>query len=251
MPRYNLITHQKLTPTRTRRLPMKKLILTAMAIVAMAFTFADMGYASPICNNDGSLAIIENAQPHTKEYIATKKIIDKYEQDIKKATTCEELNQAAEELLSGFLLLIFDDENQFEESEQLTEEESDELDAKLNQVNELKEKKAEQFGCEPNTEEDDVELVPTTEEWEEMIAEFEVLLSKMEQLKKQNLSKEENWTKFLEIVEDHLDLIENLDKANGSNLTEKQDLRLTEINNRIEVLATEMGLDKTEEEENE
>lgn len=228
---------------------MKKLILTAMAIVAMAFAFADMSYASPICNNDGNLAIIENAQPHTKEYIATKKIIDKYEQDVKKATSCEELNQAEEELFSGFLLLIFDEENQFEESEQLTEEESDELDAKLNQINELKEKKAEQFGCEPkNEEDDDVELVPTTEEWDEMIAEFEVLLSKMEQLKKQNLSKEENWTKFLEIVEDHLDLIENLDKANGSNLTEKQGLRLTEINNRIEVLGIEMGLDKTEEE---
>ena len=226
---------------------MKKLILTAMAIVAMAFAFADMGYASPICNNDGSLAIIENAQPHTKEYIATKKIIDKYEQDVKKATSCEELNQAEEELFSGFLLLIFDDENQFEESEQLTEEESDELDAKLNQINELKEKKAKQFGCEPNTEEevDDVEFVPTTEEWDKMIAEFEVLLSKMEQLKKQNLSKEENWTKFLEIVEDHLDLIEKMDKADESNLTEKQDHRLDEINNRIEVLATEMGLDKS------
>ncbi len=228
---------------------MKKLILTAMAIVAMAFTFADMSYASPICNNDGNLAIIENARPHTKEYIATKKIIDKYEQDIKKASSCEDLDKAEEELFTAFLLFIFDEDNDFEESEKLTDEESDELDAKLNQVNELKEKKAEQFGCEPKTEEevDDVELVPTTEEWDEMIAEYEVLLSKMEQLKKQNLSKEENWTKFLEIVEDHLDLIENLDKANGSNLTEKQDLRLTEINNRIEVLGTEMGLNKMEE----
>lgn len=232
---------------------MKRLILTALAIVAMAFSFASTSYALPISNNDGNLALTENAKPHTKEYIATKKIIDKYEQDIKKASSCEDLDKAEEELFTAFLLLIFDEDNDFEESEKLTDEESDELDAKLNQVNELKEKKAEQFGCEPKTEEevDDVELVPTTEEWDEMIAEYEVLLSKMEQLKKQNLSKEENWTKFLEIVEDHLDLIENLDKANGSNLTEKQDLRLTEINNRIEVLGIEMGLNKMEEEGNE
>ena len=230
---------------------MKKLILTTLAIVAMAFSFAITSYALPISNNDGNLTLTENAKPHTKEYIATKKIIDKYEQDIEKASSCEDLDKAEEELFTAFLILIFDDENDFEESEKLTDEESDELDAKLNRINEMKEKKAEQFGCEPKTEEevDDVELVPTTtEEWDEMIAEFEVLLSKMEQLKKQNLSKEENWTKFLEIIEDHLDLIEKMDKADGSNLTERQDLRLTEINNRIEVLAAEMGLDKKAEE---
>lgn len=220
-----------------------------MAIVTMAFSFANIGYASPISNNGGGLTLTENAKPHTKEYIATKKIIDKYEQDIKKATTCEDLDKAEEDLFSAFLVLIFDDENQFEESEQLTEEESDELDAKLNQVNEMKEKKAEQFGCEPKTEEeavdaDDVELVPTTtEEWGEMIAEYEVLLSEMEQLKKQNLSNEENWTKFLEIIKKHTGMLNKMEKADETNLTEKQSLRLTEINNRMEVLTTELGID--------
>lgn len=225
---------------------MKKLILTAMAVVAMAFSFANIGNASPISNNDGSLVLTENAKPHTEEYIATKKIIDKYEQDIKKATTCEDLDKAEEELFASFLALIFDDENQFEESEQLTEEESDELDTKLNQINEIKEKKAEQFGCEPNTEED-AELVPTTkEEWDDIIAEYEVLLSEMEQLKKQKLSEEENMIEFLKIIEKHMEMIEKMDKADESNLTENQSLRLTEINNRVGVLAVEMGLDKDE-----
>ena len=227
---------------------MKKLILTAMAIVAMAFSFASIGNASPISNSEGSLVMTEIAKPHTKEYIATKKIIDKYEQDIKKANTCEELDNAEEELFAAFLVLIFDDENQFEESEQLTEEESDELDAKLNQVNELKEKKAEQFGCEPKTEEEDAELVPTTkEEWDEIIAEYEVVLSEMEQLKKQNLSEEETMIGFLNIIEKHTEMIDKMEKADESNLTEKQSTRLTEINSRIGVLAVEMGLDKDEE----
>lgn len=228
---------------------MKKLILTTMAIVTMAFSFASIGSASPISNNDGSLVLTENVKPHTKEYIATKKIVDKYEQDIKKASTCEDLDKAEEELFSAFLVLIFDDDYQFEESEQMTEEESDELDAMLNQVNEIKEKKAEQFGCEPKTEEgeevdNDVELVPTTtEEWGEMIADYEVLLSEMEQLKKQKLSNEENWTKFLEIIIEHKGMLEKMDKADKTNLTEKQILRLTEIDNRMEVLATELGID--------
>ena len=77
-----------------------------MAIVTMAFSFASIGSASPISNNDGSLVLTENVKPHTKEYIATKKIVDKYEQDIKKATTCEDLDKAAQMLPAKWEMTI-------------------------------------------------------------------------------------------------------------------------------------------------
>ena len=40
-----------------------------------------------------------------------------------------------------------------------------------------------------------------------MIAEYEILLSKLEKLRKQNLSSDENMVEFVEIVEDNMELI--------------------------------------------
>lgn len=221
---------------------MKKLFLTAIAIFSVAFaTFANNGNVALLSNN-GASSSFEQAGPHTKQYLDIKEILDKYDQAVKKASSCEELDEADSDFYLSLIALAFSAE--YDESDEMTPEEDEELTDLLERITEMREDKAERYDC-PTEDEDEDEsyLTPTTtEEWDEMIDEYEVLLSKLENLSKQNLSTEQNMEKVMEIIQDHYDLIDRIDNADTENLTDRQENRLIEINERIEYLLTKMGV---------
>lgn len=220
-------------------------MITAITIVSMTLAaVAGNVDITPLSANSGDLTSIEKAGPHTKQYRDLKEVIDRYERDVKSATSCEDLNDAYDSYISSLLIMVFDDEYDYDDSDLLTDEESQELSDLGDRIDQLLTEKKNQFGCvEEEEEEETPEVVPTTtEEWDEIIAEYEVLLAKLEALRKQNLNKEQNLAKFYEIVQEHMDLIDRLDVSDESTITEAQDKRLTEINERIAVLTKEMGL---------
>ena len=100
-------------------------------------------------NGNGGNIAIEKADPHTKQYEDIKKILDEYEQEIKKATTCEELDNAELAMLFKLMALA---ENEY--TEDATPEEGKEIQERMNrmeiEVQQLKQK----WGCEPEGEGD-------------------------------------------------------------------------------------------------
>ena len=228
---------------------MKKLMLTAITIISMACaTYANIGNATPPNTND-NITSIQNAGPHTKQYRDIKEVLDRYERDIKGATSCEDLGEAEDSFYSSLLIMQFDDEYDYEESDLMTDEESLELEEQSNRIDALMAQKMEQFGCKSDLG-DEYSLIPTTtEEWDEIITEYEAFVSQLEKLSKKKLSSEQYLEEFLVLVQNNMELIGRIENSDPSNITERQNDRLMELNDRIEELATQMGLMGDEEEE--
>lgn len=204
-------------------------------------TYANNDNATSLNIND-DITSVQNAGPHTKQYRDIKEVLDRYERNINAATSCEDLGEAEDSFYSSLLIMQFDDAYDYEESDLMTDEESQEIDEQSKRIDALLAQKTKQLGCQNEEEAIPEKTAISTEEWNEIIAEYEVLLSKLEQLRKQNLDFEQNANKFLEIVQDHMGLLDRLDNADTTNLTEYQERRLTEIDERIGIITKEMGL---------
>ena len=128
---------------------MKKLMLTVIVVLSMSLaSFASNANATQF-NSNGSNIAIENADPHTKQYEDIKKILDEYEEEIKKATTCEELDNAELAMLFKLMALT---ENEY--TEDATPEEGKEIQERMNRLEIEAQKMQQKWGCEPEEEGD-------------------------------------------------------------------------------------------------
>lgn len=123
---------------------MKKLMLTVIVVLSMSLAaFANNANATQFNSNGGNIAI-ENADPHTKQYEDLKKILDEYQEDLKKATSCEELDNAD---IAMFIKLMATAENEY--TEEATPEENQEIMEYMNRLEVESKLLQEKFGCKP------------------------------------------------------------------------------------------------------
>ena len=222
---------------------MKKTMLTLIVVVSISLaSFAYNANAKQFNSNGDHIESIENASPHTKQYRDIKEVLDRYERDIKGATSCEDLSEAEDSFYSSLLIMQFDDEYDYEESELMTDEESLELEEQGSRIDNLIAQKMEQFGCQSDLDEEYSLIPTTTEEWDEIIIKYEAFVSQMEKISKKKLSSDQYMEEFLKLVQDNKELISRIENSDPSNITEKQNDRLMAINDRISELATKMGL---------
>ena len=222
---------------------MKKLMLTAITIISMACaTYAENGNAASPNTNDGITISVEKAGPHTKQYRDLKEILDRYERDLKGATSCEDIGEAEDSFYSSLLIMQFDSDYDYDESDLMTEEESQELEEQGNRIDALIAQKMEQYGCKSDLDEEYSLTPTTTEEWDEIITGYENFVSQLEKLSKKKLTSDEYMDEFLELLQDNMELISRIESSDPSNITERQNDRLMELNDRISELATKMGL---------
>jgi len=121
---------------------MKKLLLTVIVVLSMSLaSFASNANATQF-NSNGSNIAIENADPHTKQYEDIKKILDEYEEEVKKATTCEQLDNA--ELAMLFKLMALAENNYTEDA---TPEEGKEIQERMDRMEIEVQKMRQQWGC--------------------------------------------------------------------------------------------------------
>ena len=119
---------------------MKKLLLTAIVVASMSLTsFANN--ATQFNNNGNNIVSIENADPHTKQYQDMKKLLDEFEQDVKDAKSCEDMDNAEMAMLFKILGTA---ENTYDEEKEL-QEQMNRIDVKSKQLRM-------QFGCETGEE---------------------------------------------------------------------------------------------------
>lgn len=223
-------------------------MLTAITIISMACaTFADNGNAASPNTHDGITISVEKGGPHTKQYRDLKEILDRYEQDLKGATSCEDIGEAEDSFYSSLLIMQFDSDYDYDESDLMTDEESQELEEQGNRIDALIAQKMEQFGCKEDLDEESTLTPTTTEEWDEIIKQYEVFVSELEKLERRNLSIEQNQEEFMSLIQRYMELIVRIDSSDPSSLTDKQVNKLTEINDRINTLAQKMGLIDDEE----
>ena len=93
-------------------------------------------------NSNGSNIAIENADPHTKQFEDLMKILKEYEEDLNKATTCEELDNAD---IAMFIKLMATAENKY--PEEATAEENKEIMEYMNRLEVVSKQLAAKFGC--------------------------------------------------------------------------------------------------------
>ena len=129
---------------------MKKLLLTAIVVVSMSLASFANNVNAMQCNINGStIESIEKAGPHTKQYEDIMKLLDEFEQSIKKATSCEELDNAELAMLFKLMALT---ENKY--TEEATPEENKEIEEKMNRIEIETQKLQQQFGGETEGEGD-------------------------------------------------------------------------------------------------
>ena len=222
---------------------MKKLLLTTIVVLSMSWaSFAGNGLVAPSSRNGNDTESIEKAKPHTQQYQDFKKILDEYEQDVKNAKTCEDLENAA---MSLVFKLFATTENEYEE--EVTPEEDQELSDYMDRIDKKVTELQEHWGCKTEEDEDNgeeaIELVETsTEEWEAIINEFDAIVTQMEKMMNLDFEKDENIDKLLEVVMPLQQISERMDHSSSDNLTQKQSSRLEQINERLVTVATTMGL---------
>ena len=220
---------------------MKKLTLIAFTILGMTLaSYASNGFI-PQQNADNDGVAVEQAKPHTKQYQDMKKLVDEYEQAVKKATNCEELDNADMAFIFSIFGLV---EQEYAENEQLTDEEDKELSDQMDRISKKKEQLKEEWNCPIDEEEaeDTVEIETSTEEWEEIINEFDAIVTQLEKMKGLDFDDEANLDKLLEVVTPLEDLSNRIDRSSVDNLTTQQTSRLEEINDRLVKIATDLGL---------
>ena len=120
-------------------------VIFALSMSLASFANAN---ANQFSSNGSQIESIENADPHTKQYQDMKKILDEYEQSVKKATTCEELDNAA---IAMFVKLMATTENTYDQ--EMTPEEGEEIEKQMNRIDIDTKQKQQQWGCEPESEE--------------------------------------------------------------------------------------------------
>lgn len=124
---------------------MKKLMLTVIVVLSMSLaSFANNANSTPFNSNDVTIESIDNADPHTKQYEDMKKVLDEYEQDLKKATTCDDLDRAELAMLFKLMALT---ENSY--TEDATLEETKEIQEIMERLEIDAQKLKQQWGCEP------------------------------------------------------------------------------------------------------
>lgn len=220
---------------------MKKLTLIAFTILGMTLaSYASNGFI-PQQNADNDGVAVEQAKPHTKQYQDMKKLVDEYEQAVKKATNCEELDNADMAFILGIFGLL---EQEYAEDEQLTDEEDNELSDQMDRISKKEEQLQKEWNCPTDEEgEEAVEQIETsTEEWEEIINEFDAIVTELEKMKGLDFDDEKNLDKLLEVVSPLQDLSNRIDRSSVDHLTTNQTSRLEEINNRLVKIATDLGL---------
>lgn len=128
---------------------MKKLMLTVIVVLSMSLaSFANKANVTPFNINDVTIESIDNADPHTKQYEDMKKVLDEYEQDLKKATTCDDLDRAELAMLFKLMALT---ENSY--TEDATPEETKEIQEMMERLESDAQKLKQQWGCEPEGDE--------------------------------------------------------------------------------------------------
>ena len=127
---------------------MKKLMLSVIFALSMSLASFANANANQVSSNGSQIESVENADPHTKQYQDMKKILDEYEQEVKKATTCDDLDNAA---IAMFVKLMATTENTYDQ--EMTPEEGEEIEKQMNRIDIDVKQKQQKLGCEPVGEE--------------------------------------------------------------------------------------------------
>ena len=115
-------------------------MLTAIVVVSMSLaSFANNANTLQVNSNGIS---IENADPHTKQFEDMKKILDEYEQAVKEAKSCEDLDTALMAMAFKFMALT---ENSYDE--EVTPKEEKEIGEQMNRLDVEVKKLEQQWGC--------------------------------------------------------------------------------------------------------
>lgn len=121
---------------------MEKLMLTVIVVLSMSLAaFASNTNATQFNSNGGNIAI-ENADPHTKQFEDLMKILKEYEEELNKATTCEELDNAD---IAMFIKLMATAENKY--PEEATPEENKEIMEYMNRLEVVSKQLGAKLGC--------------------------------------------------------------------------------------------------------
>ena len=124
---------------------MKKLMLTVIVVVSISLaSFANNANATQFNRNGDNIESVENDGPHTKQYEDLKKILDEYQEDLKNATSCEELDNAD---IAMFIKIMATAENNY--PEEATPEENQEIMEYMNRLEIESKTLQEKFGCKP------------------------------------------------------------------------------------------------------
>ena len=199
---------------------MKKLLFTAFAVIALALT--------------------SFAGPHTKEYQDVKNVLNEYEQNVNKATTCEDLETASIEFYLTLMSLI---DVEYDEDQTVTEEEERELNEQMENIGQRVVALQQQWGCHTEEDEEEEDLIPTTKkEWDEILNQYDAVTIRLTGLKGLDLEDEDNLDLLLEVMDEANSVISRIDNADTANMTEKQNKRLEEIGNRFVEAAKAIGL---------
>ncbi len=120
-------------------------MLTVIVVLSMSLaSFANNANSTPFNSNDVTIESIDNADLHTKQYEDMKKVLDEYEQDLKKATTCDDLDRAELAMLFKLMALT---ENSY--TEDATPEETKEIQEIMERLEIDAQKLKQQWRCEP------------------------------------------------------------------------------------------------------
>ena len=180
----------------------------------------------------------------SKAYLDAKKIIDAYEQNINKASSCEELENASLDFFIQLLGLI---DVEYSASEEMTEKEEELINDQTDRISNKIESLQKQWGCQTEENEEEAEetkeLIPTSaKEWDELINSFDAVTKKLEGFKVIDFDNETELNKLLEVLTEAEPIVTRIDNADTSNLTDKQSKRLEAINDRFLNAAKTIGL---------
>ena len=224
---------------------MKKLTLVVLTILGIAFASYGSNIMATQQNTFGNGSVVEKAKPHTKQYQDIKKFVDTFENAVNKASSCDDLDNARIEFYVNLLSLI---EIDYDDNDLLTEEEDQEISDRVDRINNKVESLQKKWACpieENDVDEDEVDLdliETSTEEWEEIINEFDAIVTQLEKMRGLDFDDDKNVDKLLETVLPLEQLSDRMDHSSVDNLTAKQTDRLEAINDRLVNIATALGL---------
>lgn len=174
---------------------MKKVMLTALAIVMMT--------VAAFAGNTGG--------PHTKQYLDIKEVLDQYENNIKSAESCDDLESAE---LMFFFSLLASIEDEYDEAEMMTDEESDLISEQADRIEKRIKLLQQYWGCE--TEDDSV-------------SDYEKVMSALDELESA-INSARSCDELNDAVGRFLDQTENID---GSTFTDDESDAFTKKSDRI------------------
>ena len=224
---------------------MKKLTLIVLTILGIAFASYGSNCMATQQYAFGSGSVVEKAKPHTKQYQDIQKFVDTFENAVNKASSCDDLDNARIEFYVNLLSLI---EIDYDDNDLLTEEEDQEISDRVDRINSKVESLQKKWACpieENDVDEDEVDLdliETSTEEWEEIINEFDAIVTQLEKMRGLDFDDDKNVDKLLETVLPLEQLSDRMDHSSVDNMTVKQTDCLEAINDRLVNIATALGL---------